>query len=365
VDLTRRQFLASGAAMVAAGCTPASASSPRFLSAATATNGEHQVAAFDAEGELLFRRALDFRGHEIVVAPDGETAVVVARRPGTLLACVDLADGSLIQQLHAAGNRHFYGHGLYTADGRFLLTSENDFGNRRGVVAIRDAKSLEVVDEFDSGGVGPHEMRWSVDARTLVVANGGLETHPDYGRRKLNVNLMAPNLAFLDAESGGLRRRIAPAHQHTSIRHIDVLADDRVVVAMQQEGESGTDRELVAVAGTDPGIEPMAIPAADLRELRQYTASVCVDRQSGNAIATCPRGNRVTLWQATSGVYKGSLRLPDAAGVAVDRESGDFVVTSGRGMIYRIDARTLKLRDRSPVRTPGLSWDNHLTVAHA
>ncbi len=39
--------------------------------------------------------------------------------------------------------------------------------------------------------------------RRLVVANGGLRTHPDTGRETLNPDDMSPNLALIDLATGG------------------------------------------------------------------------------------------------------------------------------------------------------------------
>ena len=42
------------------------------------------------------------------------------------------------------------------------------------------------------------------DGRTLAIANGGIETHPDFGRAKLNLSTMKPSLVFVDRISGDL-----------------------------------------------------------------------------------------------------------------------------------------------------------------
>ena len=363
MTVSRRDFLlGTGAVALAGGCALETRPHARFLSAATDRRGEHRVAGFDEFGELRFQTPIGFRGHEVVVAPGRSTVVVVARRPRTSLARVRLDDGALVDRTEASPGRHLYGHGVFTDDGAYFLTTENDFENARGVVAVRDAATLAVVDEFESHGIGPHELRWLGDRRTLAIANGGMATHPDHGRTILNADSMRPNLAFVDVESGSLIGRLEPDHRLNSVRHIDMLADDRVVVAMQQEDGSATDQPLIAIAEPDTGMPSLTMPAADLRELEQYTASVCVDRTSGHAIATCPRGNRITFWDAARGEYHGSLRVADAAGVCVDDAAGEFVVTSGRGMIYRIDCRTFELGRQKPTRVPGLSWDNHLTA---
>ena len=360
--VTRRQFLLAGAAVATGGCALEPEPAPLFLSAATDVQGNHCAAGFDAAGELVFRTPIAFRGHELVVAPDRRSAVVIARRPGNQLVRIRLDDGSAIHQKASAADRHFYGHGVYTGDGKFLLTTENDFERGKGVIAVRDAETFNVVDEFDSHGVGPHELRWLEDKQTLAVANGGIATHPEYGRSKLNTGAMQPNLAFVDGTNGMLRQIIEPNDRQNSIRHIDVLPGDRVVIAMQQEGGPGADTPLVAVGDRAAGMRSLEMPAADLRELRQYTASVCIDRATGHGIATCPRGNRITFWDMNAGTYRGAERIADAAGVCVDELAAEFVVTSGRGTIHRFDTRSFELKTKKTTRVTGLSWDNHLSA---
>lgn len=76
------------------------------------------------------------------------------------------------------------------------------------------------------------------DGSTLVIANGGIRTHPDLPRIKSNLANMRPSLAYVDVASGRLLQLQEPEPQwhQLSIRHIDVSPDDRVAVAMQFEG---------------------------------------------------------------------------------------------------------------------------------
>ena len=83
-----------------------------------------------------------------------------------------------------------------------LFTTENDYNGKRGVLGIRDSQSLQPVGEYATDGLDPHDVQLLPDGKTLVVANGGIETHPDFGRRKLNLDTMQPSLVYLDSETG-------------------------------------------------------------------------------------------------------------------------------------------------------------------
>ena len=361
--LTRRDVLLSGGALALCGCGSGASGKPLFLSAASDVEGEHYAAAFDGDGELKFASPIPFRGHDIIPSPDGTSAVAVARRPGTALLRFDLADGYRLLSVDAAPGRHFYGHAVFTPDGNWFLTTENDYENGRGVIGVRDAKTLKPEAEIDSYGVGPHELKWLSDARTLVVANGGIQTHPDSGRDKLNLDSMQPSLVEIEWPSGRLLRRQRPQSLHTSVRHIDVSGDDWIAIGMQQEQYRETDLPLLAVTRPTSDVLTPSIPDADLRSMNQYVASVCIDRRSSNAVATCPRGHRLVFWNIRSGQFVGSFRLVDAAGVCVDEWAREFVVSTGRGFIHRFDTDTFEHRHEKRVRVPGLRWDNHLIAA--
>ena len=370
--ISRRQLLAAGVGGASAlwaratGALPtveAEAPSDRlaFASAAATGDGGHCVVGLDAAGRELFRAGLPSRGHQMAVSPDGTRLFATPRRPGTTAAIVDLRRRTVATNCESPRGRHFYGHAVFSADGEHLLTTENDYRRGRGVVAVRDARTLEVVAEFDSGGVGPHELAWLASAR-LAVANGGIRTHPSAPREKLNLSRMAPNLTILDAATGQLIEQAPALDQQASVRHLAYASGDQVVVAMQYEGPPSDDVPLLAAHRGNGALEPWHAPVDRQRNMKQYVASVAVDRATGHAAATCPRANLVTFWNAATGHYLGESRVRDCGGVAVDAEAGEFLMTNGGGAVIRFDAGTFARREAGATRFAGLRWDNHLTA---
>lgn len=362
MSLSRRTVLAGGIALA---LPIGAATRLRLVGAATTKSGQHLVVGFDGAGNALLRAALPGRAHEVVVAPGGQTLFVAPRRPGTVASVIDFNAGKTLRRCEARAGRHFYGHAVYSGDGNHLFTTENDYASGRGIVAVRDAASLRVEAEFDSGGIGPHQLAWLADGRTLAVANGGIRTHPSAPRQKLNLATMRPNLSLVDAASGRLIDQAVGDHPQASIRHLAATPGGDVVVAMQYEGPPADDVPLVALYRPTKGagaLEPLSIPLAEQRSLKQYTASVAVDAATGNAAVTCPRANRVTFWDTGNGRFVAKHRLGDCGGVAVDALASEFVVSSGRGALLRFDTRTFALAGGKTARQPDLKWDNHLAA---
>ena len=59
----------------------------------------------------------------------------------------------------------------------------------------------------------------ALDGETLVVANGGIATHPDLPRVKLNLPTMAPSLCFVDRRSGALQAGTDARPRPASAQH--------------------------------------------------------------------------------------------------------------------------------------------------
>ena len=338
-----------------------------FLSARGGDAGDHWASGFTTDGARAFDLPLPVRGHSFAIHPDGRTAVHFARRPGRAAWVIDLARGAVVGAFSTPGDRHFYGHGVFGRDGRTLYASENDFEGERGVIGVYDANDgYGRVGEFASHGIGPHEIGLLSDGTTLVVANGGISTHPDLPGVKLNVPTMAPSLCYVDRRDGGWLReyRLDRARHRLSIRHLAVGVDDMVAVAMQYEGPAGDLVPLIALhRGHDDGLRPLAGPARVVRAMKQYCGSVCFD-SSGRVIAvSAPRGHLVTFWDAAAGGYLSSARIVDGGGVAPSGPPGGFLASGGRGGMIAVDARSGATRPRTTAFLAAGRWDNHLASA--
>ena len=342
-------FLASLAPRAAAALANSDAV---YASAFFDGNKEYGIALLTAAGEIVHRYQLPQRGHDSVFDPQGRRLVTFARRPGTFAAVIDTAKDEAPLVFHALENRHFYGHGRFSADGRLLYVTENDFDNARGVIGVYDAADgFRRIGEFWSGGIGPHDMVVLPGGKTMLVANGGLETHPDYGRTVLNLATMKPNLALVDlATADILAVHELPQHMHKlSIRHLSMTQDGTVWFATQNQGDI---HELLPLAGSVTlGGELRLLDMADedLRMMRGYIGSVIVNEGAGSVIVTSPQGNVAIEIDRESGAVRARHEIADVCGAAA--KGNGFFLSSGMGML---DGRQAQL-----------SWDNHIATRPA
>lgn len=356
---SRRDFLKLGLAVTAASILPACSlwqNKSWFVSCCTDKKDQHYVAAFDYTGNLINQMPIPARGHQVIGIPSKPGhALVFARRPGDFLIEVDFNSGSVVKQVNSVAGQHFFGHGVVTADNRHLLTSENDYDKGRGLIVVRDLDSLEQLDKFDSGGIGPHELRLMPDKKSIVVANGGILTHPSQPRKKLNLDTMVPNLSYLSLADGKVLDSYQLENKHLSVRHLDVSEQGKVVVGLQYQGAKSDKTKLIVSHHGEAELNYFNAPESIWRKMNQYTASVAIDSANNKVAVACPRGDMLTLWDLTSGDFITSHRLSDGAGVTFAENR--FVATNGKGQMFNATAANNELFSKHSE----LKWDNHLS----
>ncbi len=351
---SRRQFIAG---LLATGLTPvpswADVGSPAFLSAALRDDGAYVLCGISAACDVLFQIPLPARGHAAAAHPNRPLSVAFARRPGRFAQVIDCTTGRPMATLDAPPGRHFYGHGVFSHDGAWLFTTENDYDAGTGRVGVWDVVAgFARAGEFASGGIGPHDIKRLHGSNVLVIANGGIDTHPDSGRTKLNIPTMRPNLAYINDGEVIETAELDQIHQRNSIRHVAVAPDGTIAFGMQWQG----DMPAPSLVGTHQrGHRPriFEIPSDPLRQMQGYVGSITFNHDGTEVIATSPRGGIVQRYDRPTGTLIGQTQLEDACGAA--KAKGDVIITTGTGKIVRLNSDLA-------TRQTALQWDNHLVA---
>ncbi|WP_424832688.1 DUF1513 domain-containing protein [Ruegeria sp.] len=352
---TRRHFLAG---LAAAALTPtrgwSAVGAPNFLAAGLFPDGSYRLAGLGADGTILFALPLPARGHAAAAHPNRALAVGFARRPGTFAVVIDCAAGQVIQQLQAPPGRHFYGHGVFSTDGTRFFTTENDYDAGTGVIGVWETASFARIAEFSSGGIGPHDMRLMPDGATLVVANGGIETHPDTGRSKLNLPTMQPRLSYLDLTGQVLEQVELPRALHkNSIRHLAVRADGLVGFAMQWQGAQTEHPPLLGLHERGKAPRLLSADTTSQSRLQGYAGSIAFSGDGTQIAITCPRGNALHPFDVGTDQLIQAFTLTDVCGLGAGPDG--LVFTTGQGVFGAVNGSRARVTAELDCQ-----WDNHL-----
>lgn len=369
MEINRRQFsLLLGGALISPTLlaqTGNAGRAPLYASAATDRDGSHHLRMVAQDGSVILDHILPQRAHHVDRHPTLPWLAAVARRPGRYIDVVDYNSGTLVQRIEPESGRHFYGHAIFSTDGHYLISCENNVADGQGRITVRDIqKGFSKIADHPSYGIGPHELALMPDGKSLVVANGGILTHPDKGRDKLNLDSMRPSLAYIDLQTGKLLVQVEPpAELHQlSIRHLDVNADGQVVIALQYQGAKYDDVPLVAMHQRGKPLQLLHAPDNVNRAMKQYCGSARFDASGRYAAVSSPRGDLVTFWDSRNGQYLGQCKTRDGCGLAATTLPGEFLISTGTGRLYRFDMAS---QTRQPIKLDdnlSVAWDNHMTL---
>lgn len=336
----------------------------RWLSAQGRDKKTYGLAWINPQQHTSSQQQAHFRGHGLCQNPaKPEQVVMFSRRPGTHGMRLNTDTGNIDGNFHSINDRYMQGHGCYSADGQWLYCTESSISTGEGKITVRDATTLEQVHEFNSHGIGPHEILLMPDGHTLAVANGGLLTHPDTGRKILNLDTMRSSLSYIDSRNGELISEHFLSEAKASIRHLDVAADGTVAVALQVQRAAMANNQLIPLAAIHQAGQPLKTlnaPEALMVQLNDYMGSVAIHSDARIAAFTSPKGNLAMFWHLDDLSWQGFHAFHDVCGLAVSQDNQNFVLSNSAGKIRQISARTLTIDKQKSLTFPGQSWDNHL-----
>jgi len=330
-------------------------------------NGQHFVGCLHLIDNKLADDKVDslqipFRAHDTIPLSKNKS-LSFARRPHNQMIVSDFAAREQ-RIINANEGRHFFGHGCIDVKRNTLFATENDYENAKGVISIRDAHTFEQLGEYESYGVGPHDIHLMPDNKTLVVANGGIETHPDFGRRKLNIKTMQPSLTFIDIDSGKKIDDYRLPDHKLSIRHLMVTPEGGVAVGTQNQGKpiDGTPDYLLAwIDKSTAGLQTFNDSKQFTKDCRGYIADVAVDSKAQIMAATSPRGNNVSFWDIPTRTHLKSIEISGPSGLCFNSKDQEFLVSNDKGVVFKIPLNSNQFI-ATQLQVFPVKWDNHMFI---
>lgn len=326
-------------------------------------NGHHDqagnffISGLNEKGKETFRVDIPEMPHGFAIHPQQpELLVSFPGLTGKKLVVMNTKQGSKVAEILIRPDRHFNGHGAFTPDGAFLVTTENDVETAEGIIGVYDGRTFEFIGEFPSYGLGPHGIRILPDGKTVVVANGGLKTHQSTGKFYTNLNTMRSSVTFIDLLSGELLEHKTIPVDRLSIRNMYLAENNQLLVTCQYWGKRQRP-PLIGLIKDRQDIEMLDIDEESLWMMNNYTGGTVV---SGNiAAVSCPRGNYLTFWDLSQKKHMGMVKIKDVSGVQPCAEENCFIASAETGKLYKVNAKSMTTQILSPVWQKA-KWTNHM-----
>lgn len=328
------------------------------LAAAWDRDGRHHVGVLGwprsrgdgAALEVLASLEVPTRAHGLLVEPGG-TMLAVARRPGDWLLRFD-AQGRALQwhwlDEDDSEPHQLNGHAVHVPGG--LLSTETDRERGLGWLALRDARTLALRARWPTGGQDPHQVLLAPDG-TLFVANGGIPTQAETGRRKLDLDRMDASLLRIDARHGTELGRWRLPDTRLSIRHL-AWGAGVLGIALQAEHDDAAQRAQAPLLAlfdgrtlrtAAPAPQPLAGYGGDVAFVEGGLAGPGDAPATDAFVVSATRAGLLACWDR-EGRWLGSEPLPQAGALAA----------SSLGLCAAGAGQALPL-----ARVDGLAVDNH------
>ena len=304
----------------------------------------------DAKSSPMQNFPIDFFGHGIVFHPHDPVRAVVFEKKGKGACEVDLKRGVVLRTIETKPEREFYGHGAYSADAKLLYCTETDIeDNYRGLIAVRDGKTMKLLGEFPSHGLSPHDCVLIDDGATMAITNAG----GDIGTAD------APCVTYVDVKTEALVEKVKLGSARINAGHLFITSKkDLAVVSAPREGMEDKAQQLGGVSLRPAGkpLQTMTDPSAVTQRLIGETLSVAVHEPTRTVAATTPAANLITFWNLDSGKLVKSMPIEYPRGVTLTRPGDEFVFSYGKAKsnIVRVDARSLKPNESSRLENIGI-----------
>ncbi|SEQ22814.1 hypothetical protein SAMN02982919_00250 [Giesbergeria anulus] len=358
MDLSRRQALQILATWGLATKVGAVESTPSArLLAAWQAQAEYRIGIleFDTRGWSVTQSLeTPTRPHGLLIESSG-SIVAVARRPGDWI--VRWNSTTHATQWHwIEDDCRFNGHILASQDGQCLWSTETDQESQRGLLGVRNAKTLEKINEFDTQGLDPHQLLalpvtvGRYRAGTLMVANGGIRTLAESGRTKQTQFPVDASLVALSPLDGEILGQWRLSDRWLSIRHLAWNpSSQRLGIALQAEHPGVDNRHTAPVLAVWDGVALRT--ARNQPPVMGYGGDIIALAGAGFAVS-CTKAGVVAVY-SVDGCWIKNIVHPGAGALA---QSGAQWLAAGQSGILQ---DTMLLQADAHVSATHHQWDNH------
>ncbi|GEM_PF-3483883 len=282
--------------------------------------------------------------HSLCLSPANKRECFAIEKWDRSCSVIDIeTQKEIIKFSHSAlSYRQFIGHGIYSQDGKSIFCSEGIFNERgakngfaQGIITQRDSKTLNVIKEFSSFGVDPHELVWLNDGKTFAVCNQGNYLRPNSSHER--------NLSIIDSHTGKLISKFEIPY-NLSPAHLLHFGDDNFLIVTRSLDFNRKDEQdqRLLLKMNNSEIELFRIPDSIKGKLSKELLSLAFNDESGIIATTYPEGKMVLFWDIHKKECIKILNTGRVTGVALSTNQSHFLINDLDNGTLIVDAKTLR-----------------------
>ncbi|HEY6094572.1 MAG TPA: DUF1513 domain-containing protein [Gallionellaceae bacterium] len=261
---------------------------------------------------------LPFMPHSFVAHPHQPHRVITFEKWGMYLAEIDLRTREVMRITRTAAGRRFFGHGAH--GGQYFYATQMDDQRGRGLVAVFDSSTHQMLHEIETRGVFPHDCLLLPDAITLLVVNSRRD-HAQTAKENHS------SVVWLDVASGACTRQVYIRTEEFGYAHMARSTDGYIVLAGSYDNLQGRSQPLLAVMAPNQAVRPLLSGVAGMRG---EALSLYLDEANSRVVATLPIASTVQLWNYRSGALEVQYEIDQPRGLAFSSARNTLLVSTAR-----------------------------------
>lgn len=239
------------------------------------------VVVFDVAAGESFEIPVPFFGHSVSTNPARPYQLAAFERWGKQGALVDIKDRRILAVAEASDANTFFGHSVFTADGKHLLTTEDNSHTPKGALVLRDASTLKIIHKMNSYGLRPHECRTLDEGKTLMVANGGYRHNET-------------NISWIDIRSEKLLNQVKLGTQdNVAYTHCSMSADHWICAVGASDRQNPN---FIAFVSPDGRVLRPAIPEEVRKKMVREAVSILFLDKDDLVAVTIPHSSMMLVF---------------------------------------------------------------------
>lgn len=188
-----------------------------IYSRSSTSNGSICIGGINEE---IFYLAAPGKVHEITKNPARPTQCFASTKWGLEACLIDVEKKTMIKEIKSSSSDSFYGHSVYSGDGKFLYVSMSSEYSGQGYVSVRDSETLNEVRRLSTNGQMPHQIKWVESDKTLAVINSMQLDHIKGPLHSV--------LSFINVKTGAVEKSYPTSISKQA--HFSITDDDSVAI---------------------------------------------------------------------------------------------------------------------------------------
>jgi len=259
----------------------------------------------------------DFLPHGIITDPNNKYRILCFEKNGSRACEIDLLKRTVTQVFNSENNQQFSGHGVFSFDGKQLYTIEMDTNNQQGNIAIRNAKTFELIKQLPTLGLTPHDCQLLKD-NTLVVSNTGQD------KSKFH----QPSLVYINLKTEKLIQRKKLDDDSLNCGHFEINQNNDLVIA-----SAPVDKKTIiggiSIETAGQAMTTMKEPIEVIQRMQGEALGISINDAHHVIAVTHPQGNLLSFWSLKNKKIIKAIGIENPRGIEQTLDKRNFIVSYG------------------------------------